>query len=139
MDIFFVIFSLLLFCIMVYCMFYRYGKRKTNENFNVDYCKNSNSIDSIRSCFSEVIKGKEDYINNLENSLKQKSNNNTSEINNINKKIITINNNMEKLQKNVSKTSNLLKTKQNDILSKTNNTTQILKKAQQMKDNIDNQ
>ena len=46
---------------------------------------------------------------------------------------------MEKLQKNVSKTSNLLKTKQNDILSKTNNTTQILKKAQQMKDNIDNQ
>jgi septal ring factor EnvC (AmiA/AmiB activator) len=100
-------------------------------------CSESKTVDSIRSCFKEVVNGKNNYIQNLESKIKKTSNKNTSDISNINKQIIDINNSIDTIKKNVENSSSLLKKTQNDILSKANQTTDTLKKAQEAKDKAD--
>ena len=97
-------------------------------------CSQSKTVTSIRSCFEEVLKGKKEHINTLENKLKNTSKKNTADINTINNKIKDINNSLNTIKKNVEDSSKLLKDKQNDIFSKANKTTEILKKAQEAKD-----
>lgn len=100
-------------------------------------CSESKTVESIRSCFQEVVKGKNDYIKNLQDKIQKTSKKNTSDISNINKQIIDINNSIDTIKKNVEGSSSLLKKTQNDILSKTNQTTDTLKKAQEAKDKAD--
>ena len=107
------------------------------ESFFQDNCSDSNTVDSLRSCYQEVVKGKNNYINNLENKLKAKANDNSSSISTINKQITDINNTVNTIKQNVENSSKILTTTQNDILSKTNQTTEILKKAQEAKDKAD--
>ena len=54
-----------------------------------------------------------------------------------NKQITDINNSIDTIKKNVEDSSSLLKKTQNDILSKANQTTETLKKAQEAKDKAD--
>ena len=107
------------------------------ENFFQDNCSDSNTVDSLRSCYQEVVKGKNDYINNLENKLRKTSNDNSSSISTINKQIKDINSTINTIKQNVENSSKILTTTQNDILSKTNQTTEILKKSQEAKDQAD--
>ena len=107
------------------------------ESFFDNNCDKSNTVDSIRSCYQEVVKGKNNYINTLENKLKNTSNQNTSDINIINKQINDINNSITTIKKNVEDSSTILKNTQNDIFSKANQTTEILQEAQQAKDKAD--
>ena len=100
-------------------------------------CSESKTVDSIRSCFKEVVNGKNNYIKNLESKIQGTSNKNTSDISNINKQITDINNSIDTIKKNVEESSSLLKDTQNDILSKANQTTDTLKKAQEAKDKAD--
>jgi methyl-accepting chemotaxis protein len=108
----------------------------TLEKFENSQCSSSNTVDSMRSCFNEVLKGKENYINDLENNLKNTTNKNTSDINTINKQIKDINNSINTIKKNVEDTSNILKSTQNNIYSKANETTEMLQKAQKSKDQV---
>ena len=107
------------------------------EKFSNPVCSTSNSVDSLRSCFNEVLKGKENYITNLENDIKKTTSQNTSNINNINKQMKDINNNINIIKKNVEDSSTILKNNQNDIFSKANQITKFLKKAQKSKDQAD--
>ena len=108
----------------------------TLERFADQQCSNSKTVESIRSCFNEVVKGQKNYINDLENNLKKTSSSNTSGINSINKQIEDINKSVDTIKKNVEDSSKILKTTQNSIYSKANQTTDMLQKAEKAKDQV---
>ena len=140
LSILFFILIVLLFILNKFINFKPYYDKQMQfhlESFFNEECDKSNTVDSIRSCYQEVVKGKNNYINTLENKLKTTSSKNTSDITTINKQISDINNTITTIKKNVEDSSNILKTTQNDILSKANQTTNTLKEAQEAKDKAD--
>lgn len=113
----------ILISLSIYLVYYSDFFKTLKENFYSESCYNIQSLEGTRNCFRN-------FLNGLENTSQQ----NSSEISILKKQMSDINNNMNQIKVNVEQTSKLLKEKQNDILTKTNNTTEKLKKAQEAKD-----
>lgn len=113
----------ILISLSIYLVYYSDFFKTLKENFYSESCYNIQSLEGTRNCFRN-------FLNGLENTSQQ----NSSEISILKKQMSDINNNMNQIKVNVEQTSKLLKEKQNDILTKTNNTTEKLQKAQEAKD-----
>ena len=110
--------------------------KESYQTYINDPCKNSNTVTSIRSCYQEYLKGKQNYIDNLEKSTNGIIEENTRDIKTIQTRLNNINDNINEYQEDIDENIINIQNIQNDMYKMINNTTELIKNAENAKNKI---
>lgn len=129
------LFCFILLFILICLLFYT--NPKIYEKYQNDPCQESNTVTSIRSCYKEYLKGKQNYIDNVEKQCNDVVSENTMQIENLKKSMRILNEETDSYKTNLNESVYTIRKNQNDMIIKVNNTTDILQKGNNAKKKID--